>query len=335
MNKTIRPEIKVLNVVLISTITIGAIAGVTDIIITNLDIKSSSIQAWLACGFLSVCLIALFVLGLCTTFDQYVRLGYPFNATSFKLKKSTWCIWFAFGFLINLALILSAIVLIIDLTKHHLASLPMHHSNFIGEATMVLAAGCFLHALFTFFSCIIWYRNFNRLLRQHNVNNHNHHSKMITTAAKGSGSLCELLLGWMLFAGGFIFTSLKLSGTINLHNALNQFISITLFSLGTLFLFLSFIGGHPPTNRRLKNAYLNISYITKGFKHHLEKGPAVERQLSSQVMETSQNHNTTIQLSTITIQTQESNQMSIDATNMETPSTRQEGGDEMVKLTLS
>jgi len=279
------PAVKNLNRVFVPTITIGVIAAATNIILTNINIQPMSTKAWLACGFLSASLVAMFILGICTTIDQYFRLGFPFKGTTFELKKYVWVLWFIFGALINITLITSAAILMVELTMHHLASLPTHHSALIGKAAMGLVGSSVLHALFTIFSFIIWYGNFNRLLRNEgrNESTYSRQSDMVAIAAKGSGSLCELLLSWMFFAGGFFFTSLKLTNTINLHShVLDQFIPITLFTTGLLFLLMSFMGGHPPSACS-RTMHSKLSYITKGFKCYLDKKFSRERQLSSAI----------------------------------------------------
>lgn len=271
MQQNVRPEIKILNTVFIATVTIGTIASVNAIVITNIDIQPLSTRAWIICLFLSISLIALFILGFYSTIDQYIKL--EFKDSIFELKKYLKVLWFIFGILINLILITSAAFLMIELTKHHLASLPTYHSKLIGSTTAILSMACFIHALFALFSLVIWKRNFNILLK------HTSDRELIQLAARGSGSLLELMIFWILFAGGFFFTSLKLSAAINLHSQLlNQIISITLFTVGILNLLMSFMGSHPPCkcSRTIHYKFSCIAYciekcLMKKFNivHHL------------------------------------------------------------------
>jgi hypothetical protein len=282
MQPVIIPAVKRLNRVFVPIITIGALAATTDIILNNVNIHPLSTKTWLACSFLSVSLVALFVLGVCTTVDQYLRLGYPFKDTIFQLNNTIWILWFISVAIINLAFITSAVILMFELTTHHLASLPIHHSAVVGKAAMVLAGSCALHALFTIFSLVIWYRNFNELLKNagNNQSTNSRQAEMLSIAARGSGSLCELLLCWMFLMGGFIFTSLKLSNAINLHSSfLDQFVSIVLFATAALFLIMSFMGGHPPSECSRK-LHLKASYFTKGFNCYLDKKFGREHRLS-------------------------------------------------------
>jgi len=266
----VKKGIKIFNSVFFSNVIVGIISGIALLTIINTDIKPMSTQKILICTFIGICLASLVILGGCATVDQYNRLGYPFKKTEFAIKKHTWCILYILGVIVNLALLLAVPTLVLALLlEFNLFSLPINHSYLIKGGAIALAISCFLHVISTLVCIIIWFKNFNRLLARQR--SHRYSKQFIKVAVRGSGSLCELLLGWVLFSGGFTISTLKEYKIIRINNPLSlQLLLATLFSLGLLFVFMSFMGGHP-NNQCLKATYPKVSCISKFFHCFFKK----------------------------------------------------------------